>query len=59
MPPGTQIDTVLKVHDKGLPEFNSDEFGDLNIRLQIHTREKLTPEERKLYEKLQNMEKSK
>ncbi len=59
VPPGTQPDTVLKARYKGLPEFNSDEYGDLNIRLHIHTPEKLTSEERKLYEKLQKLEKTK
>lgn len=59
VPPGTQPDTVLKVRDKGLPEFNSHEHGDLHIHVYVHIPEKLTSKERDLYQQLQAMDKTK
>jgi molecular chaperone DnaJ len=52
IPPGTQPGAVLRLRGKGLPEFGSGKYGDLFLRLQAHVPEKLSDEERKLYEQL-------
>ena len=52
IPPGTQPYSMLRVRGKGLPEFGSDRGGDLYLRIAVHIPEKLTIEERKLYENL-------
>lgn len=55
VPLGTEPDIVLKIRDKGLSEFNSNEHGDLNIHIYVHVPEKLTSQERALYRKMQAM----
>jgi molecular chaperone DnaJ len=52
IPPGTQPGAALRLRGKGLPEFGSGKYGDLFLRLQAHVPEKLSAEERKLYEQL-------
>ncbi len=59
VPPSTQPDTILKVHNKGLPEFNGDEYGDLNIHVHVQIPEKLTRQECKLYQQLDALSKNK
>jgi molecular chaperone DnaJ len=53
VPAGTQPDAVLRLRGKGLPRFGSSGLGDLFIRIQIQVPERLSSEERKLYEQLQ------
>lgn len=55
IPPGTQPDSVLRIKGKGLPEFGSGRFGDLYLRIAVHIPEKLTNDERKLYENLRTL----
>jgi molecular chaperone DnaJ len=52
VPPGAQPDTVLRLPNRGLPEFGGGARGDLYIQLQVHVPEKLSGEERKIYEQL-------
>jgi molecular chaperone DnaJ len=52
VPPGTQPDTVLRLKEKGLPEFGSARHGDLYLRIGVRVPEHLAPEERELYERL-------
>lgn len=52
VPPGTQPGAVLRLKDKGLPEFGSRHTGDLYLRIEVHIPEKLSSDERELYEKL-------
>jgi molecular chaperone DnaJ len=52
VPPGTQPDAVLRLRGKGLPEFGGGRRGDGYLRLRIRVPEKLTAEERKLWERL-------
>lgn len=52
IPPGTQAGAVLRVKGKGLPEFGSDRHGELYLRIEVQIPEKLTSEERGLYERL-------
>jgi molecular chaperone DnaJ len=52
VPAGTQPDTVLRLHNRGLPQFGGETRGDLYVQLQVHVPEKLSAEERKLYEQL-------
>jgi molecular chaperone DnaJ len=53
--PGTQPDSVLRLKGKGLPRFGSSGRGDLFLRIQVHVPERLSLEERKLYERLQSL----
>ena len=52
IPPGTQADTVLRLKNKGLPRFGGKGKGDLYLQLKVGIPEKLSREERELYERL-------
>lgn len=52
IPSGTQPGTVLRLKDKGLPEFGNERHGELYLRIEVHVPEKLSSEERELYERL-------
>jgi molecular chaperone DnaJ len=52
IPPGTQLDTVLRVRGKGLPEFGGRQHGDLYLRIRVRIPEHLSAEERELYRRL-------
>lgn len=58
IPPGTQPDAILRLKGKGLPEFGSDRHGDLYLRLAIRVPQMLSTEERKLYESLRALDKT-
>ncbi|MBI3849065.1 MAG: molecular chaperone DnaJ [Verrucomicrobia bacterium] len=53
VPSGTQPDTVLRLDGKGLPNFKARGHGSLYIRVNVRVPQKLSPEERKLFERLQ------
>jgi len=55
VPPGTQPDALLRLKGKGLPEFGAKRHGDLYLRMRVHVPEKLSREERELYEKLRGL----
>lgn len=55
IPVGVQADTVLRLRGKGLPRYQQDIRGNLNLRLQIHIPMTLSEEERHLYEQLQKL----
>ena len=55
VPAGTQPDTVLRLAGKGLPHFGGKGRGSLCVRLSVRVPEKLSAEERKLYERLQEI----
>jgi molecular chaperone DnaJ len=55
IPPGTQPDTVLRLHGKGLPEFGGDRRGDLYLRVHVHVPDRLSSKERDLYERLRTL----
>jgi molecular chaperone DnaJ len=57
IPPGTQPDTVLRLHGKGLPEFGGRSRGDLYLRVHVHVPDRLSPKERDLYERLRTLSK--
>lgn len=52
VPPGTQPDAVLRLKGKGLPVFGGGHRGDLYLRIGVRVPERLTREERELYERL-------
>lgn len=52
IPPGTQPDARLRLRGKGLPRFGARGRGDLYLRLAVGVPERLTAEERRLWEKL-------
>ncbi len=52
IPPGTQPDAVLRLKGKGLPEFGGGRHGEMYLRIAVHVPEKLSHEERQLYEQL-------
>jgi len=58
VPAGTQPDEVLRLKGKGLPVFGARMHGDINIRIQIHIPEKLSAEEKNLYEQLRQTSKA-
>ena len=58
VPPGTQPDTVLRLRGKGLPDFGGRRRGDLLVRVRIEVPERMSAEERKLYERLRAIARS-
>ncbi len=58
IPPGTQPDEILRLRRKGLPYFDREGHGDLNLRIQVHIPEKISARERVLYEELKRYGKS-
>lgn len=57
IPPGTQSGQVFNLRGRGLPRVNSSGVGDLHVRLQLWTPEKVTGEEEALIRKLLEMQK--
>lgn len=55
IPPGIQSHTLLKVRGKGMPSL-SGKRGDLYVRIIVKTPKKLTSEEKKLFERLREIE---
>ena len=56
IPPGTQPDGVLRLKNKGLPVYGSDQRGSLNIRIKVHVPEHPSAEEQELYKQLRAIE---
>ena len=50
---GTQPEKILRLRGKGLPDINGYEKGDLLVRIHAWIPKKISPEERKMLEKLQ------
>lgn len=59
IPSGTQPGAVLRLKGKGLPEFGSARHGDLYLRIEVQVPERLSREERELYERLRTIRRSK
>jgi molecular chaperone DnaJ len=55
LPAGTQPDAALRLRGKGLPRFGGHGRGDLFVRVQVRVPEKLSREERALYERLRGL----
>ena len=55
VPSGTQPGTVLRLKRKGLPEFGGAGKGDLLLRIGVKVPERLSVEERNLYEQLRKI----
>ncbi|MBI4756544.1 MAG: DnaJ domain-containing protein [Betaproteobacteria bacterium] len=58
VPHGTQPDAVLRLRGRGLPRPGDGRHGDLLLRLRVRVPEKLTAEERSLYERLRQLAES-
>jgi len=58
VPPGTQSGQVFHLRGRGLPRVNASGTGDLHIRVQLWTPDRLTDEERELIERLNEVQKS-
>lgn len=54
VPPGTQPESVLRLRGKGLPAFGDGVRGDLYVRLHVHVPERLSEQQRHLFEKLRS-----
>jgi len=52
IPPGTQTGAVFRLKGKGLPNPNGGAKGDLYVHVRVATPEKLTREQKKLFEQL-------
>ena len=52
VPAGTQPDAILRLKGLGLPEFGSRRLGEMYLRIGVQIPEKLSDEERQLYERL-------
>lgn len=55
IPAGIQPDTVMRLRDKGLPQFGGKGKGSLYLQIKILIPEKLSREERELYERLRSL----
>jgi len=58
VPPGTQSGQVFHLRGRGLPRVNASGTGDLHIRVQLWTPDRLTDDERNLIERLSEVQKS-
>jgi molecular chaperone DnaJ len=58
VPPGTQSGQVFHLRGRGLPRVNASGTGDLHVRVQLWTPDRLTDEERTLIEQLNEVQKS-
>ncbi|HIJ00539.1 MAG TPA: molecular chaperone DnaJ [Candidatus Methanomethylophilaceae archaeon] len=56
IPPGTQVDTVLRMPGHGLPPMGGGPRGDQLVRVRIHVPKKLSAEEKNLLRKLGGLE---
>ena len=56
VPPGTQPETVLRLKGRGLPVLGQSSKGDLLIRVQVWTPERLTDEQERLFRQLATLE---
>jgi molecular chaperone DnaJ len=56
IPAGTQSGKIFRLRQKGLPALHSSERGDQLIKVNVKTPEKLSREERELFEKLVELE---
>ncbi|MGE5319694.1 MAG: DnaJ C-terminal domain-containing protein, partial [Hyphomicrobiaceae bacterium] len=55
IPAATQPDTVMRLRNKGLPRFGGKGKGDMYLQLKVQIPEKLSHEERELYERLRTL----
>lgn len=55
VPPGTQPGALLRLKNKGLAEYASNKLGSLYLRIEVKVPEKLSGEERELYERLRKV----
>jgi len=53
---GCQSGTVLKLKGKGLPRLGKNGNGDLHVRVHVWTPERLTEEQRRLFQELRQLE---
>ena len=58
VPGGTQSGQVFHLRGRGLPRVNASGSGDLHVRVQLWTPDRLTEEERVLIERLNDVQKS-
>ena len=58
VPAGTQSGQVFHLRGRGLPRVNASGSGDLHVRVQLWTPDRLTDEERSLIERLNEVQKS-
>ena len=58
VPAGTQSGQVFHLRGRGLPRVNASGTGDLHVRVQLWTPDRLTDEERTLIEQLNEVQKS-
>ena len=56
VPPGTQSGQMFTMRGRGLPRVNASGTGDLHVRVQVWTPRDVSAEERKLLEKLQEVQ---
>ncbi len=58
VPPGTQSGQVFRLRSRGLPRVNTEGTGDLHVRVQLWTPERLTEREKQLIQDLAAVQKS-
>lgn len=56
IPGGTQTGTVFRMKDKGIKELGKERYGDQFVKVILKTPEKLSKEEREIFEKLEKKE---
>jgi molecular chaperone DnaJ len=52
IPPGTQVDAVLRIPGKGLPKFRGATRGDLFLRVRINVPTRVSEEEKEILRRL-------
>jgi molecular chaperone DnaJ len=58
VPPGTQSGQIFHLRGRGLPRVNTGGIGDLHVRVQLWTPDRLTDREQELIRELGKVQKS-
>jgi DnaJ-class molecular chaperone len=58
IPPGTQNGRSFRIPGKGMPKRDSGAFGDLIVTVRVRLPEKVSDEQRQLFERLRQIERS-
>ncbi|MBI3082635.1 MAG: molecular chaperone DnaJ, partial [Gemmatimonadetes bacterium] len=56
VPPGVQSGTILTVRGKGLPSLAHGGRGNLHVRIQVWTPQRLNPEQKELFDRMAEIE---
>ena len=51
-----RISATCRLNGQGLPRYGEADYGDIKIRIEVNIPKRITPEERKLFEQLRDIQ---